>query len=247
MAMMYRRCLFVLGCLIVVGCVEDTTDSNTETTDAAPPPMVDTGGGRGCEGSGPPIEPETLSNGVVGIEYSQDLEVIGGSQEGVAWSIASGALPDGLTLDTMTGTITGTPTVAGEFSFAIDATVPTTGQCVIQPGYADLTITIAAAGQTGEWSCVQRNNQGSMFACSDYPDADEETANAHCETRMTESGVLTSELMEGGCPLENQQSRCTYDYMGTTVIWIMYSEEGSEIHVRWESSCAHLDGEYERL
>ena len=104
------------------------------------------------EGSGPPIQPGTLPDGVVGLEYSQDLEVVGGAQEGVVWSVASGSLPDGLTLDTMTGPIAGTPTAVGEFTFAVDATVQATGPCAIQPGYAEFIMIVAVAEQAVAWS-----------------------------------------------------------------------------------------------
>jgi hypothetical protein len=39
----------------------------------------------------------------------------------VTWSITAGALPAGLTLDTATGAITGTPTVSGTFTFTVTA------------------------------------------------------------------------------------------------------------------------------
>lgn len=37
------------------------------------------------------------------------------------WAIASGSLPPGLSLNTATGEITGTPTTAGTYTFAISA------------------------------------------------------------------------------------------------------------------------------
>jgi len=62
------------------------------------------------------LEPSGLPGGEVGDSYSQALS----SPDGVApltFSIASGALPDGLSLDGITGAITGTLTEGGTFAF----------------------------------------------------------------------------------------------------------------------------------
>ena len=50
--------------------------------------------------------------------YSKALNVTGGASP-YSWSVASGALPDGLSLNTSTGAITGTATKAGTFSFTV--------------------------------------------------------------------------------------------------------------------------------
>jgi len=52
-----------------------------------------------------------LSNGTVGVAYSQALTATGGASP-YTWSIASGTLPVGLTLS-LSGVISGTPTTAG--------------------------------------------------------------------------------------------------------------------------------------
>ena len=53
-----------------------------------------------------------LAGGTVGTAYSQTLTASGGTPS-YTWSIASGSLPAGLTLEGSTGAITGTPTAAG--------------------------------------------------------------------------------------------------------------------------------------
>jgi Putative Ig domain len=56
-----------------------------------------------------------------GAAYSQTLQASGGTLP-YAWSITSGKLPSGLTLALSTGTISGTPTTSGPFSFTTTVT-----------------------------------------------------------------------------------------------------------------------------
>jgi hypothetical protein len=56
-------------------------------------------------------------SGQVGVAYSSALVASGGTLSYTNYSIISGSLPPGLTLNPTTGAITGTPTTAGPFSF----------------------------------------------------------------------------------------------------------------------------------
>ncbi|GLZ42378.1 hypothetical protein Acsp05_60020 [Actinokineospora sp. NBRC 105648] len=56
--------------------------------------------------------------GEVGVAYSRQLTVTNGTAP-VTWSISAGALPDGLTLASATGLLSGTPTAAGSFSSTV--------------------------------------------------------------------------------------------------------------------------------
>src|SRR5215471_2702560 len=74
---------------------------------------------------------ETLADGSVGTPYSQTIALSGGTAP-YQWSVyngpiltgssVGGAVPDGLTLDHATGTISGTPTAGGTWSFEVDVT-----------------------------------------------------------------------------------------------------------------------------
>jgi glucose/arabinose dehydrogenase len=67
------------------------------------------------------LAPATLPDGVVNSPYTQTIVASGGSAP-YTYAVSSGALPDGLSLDSGTGVISGTPTAAGSFDFTIMAT-----------------------------------------------------------------------------------------------------------------------------
>jgi hypothetical protein len=64
------------------------------------------------------ISTDGLPGGTVGIPYSQTLEAIGGSGS-YNWDIAGGSLPEGLSLDTSSESISGTPASTGNYNFVV--------------------------------------------------------------------------------------------------------------------------------
>lgn len=68
------------------------------------------------------IAQDTLPGGDVGVAYSTTLTALGPTEGAVSWSVTAGALPDGLTLNTSTGEISGNPTTAGVSNFTITMT-----------------------------------------------------------------------------------------------------------------------------
>jgi autotransporter-associated beta strand protein len=71
------------------------------------------------------ITPPTLSGGKVGIAYSRQLSASGGTAP-YTFTLASGALPAGLTLSPA-GLLQGTPTQAGTFTFTVRASDSSSG------------------------------------------------------------------------------------------------------------------------
>ena len=67
------------------------------------------------------VNPSTLPNGAIGSPYSQTVSAVGGTAP-YTFTLSSGALPNGLTLNSSSGVISGTPTAAGTFNFTITAT-----------------------------------------------------------------------------------------------------------------------------
>jgi hypothetical protein len=78
----------------------------------------------------PTITTSSLPDGNKNAAYSATLAAIGGTKP-YTWSIATGAVPTGLTLGSSTGVISGTPTGTGTASFTVkltDAASQTTTQ-----------------------------------------------------------------------------------------------------------------------
>ncbi len=67
------------------------------------------------------VNPASLSAATVGTAYSQTVTATGGTG-GFTYSVSAGALPAGLTLNTSSGTLSGTPTTVGTSNFTIRAT-----------------------------------------------------------------------------------------------------------------------------
>lgn len=67
------------------------------------------------------ISTASLAGGIVGAPYSQSLAATGGMLP-YTWSVTSGTLPGGLTVNTATGTISGTPTSKNVFPFTVMVT-----------------------------------------------------------------------------------------------------------------------------
>lgn len=116
-----------------------------------------TGGGGTTVAAAPAVTTATLPNGAMGAAYNQTLKANG---QNITWSY-TGSLPNGLTLNTTTGVISGTPTLNGTFRFAVKAT-NNAGSNTKQ-----LTITVTGEeykisdGQKAEWT--QGGEEGVLF------------------------------------------------------------------------------------
>ena len=70
-------------------------------------------------GTAPTITTTELANAIVGSAYNQAVTATGDAP--IAWSLSAGLLPSGLSLDSDTGVISGTPASVGTFTFTVQA------------------------------------------------------------------------------------------------------------------------------
>lgn len=148
--------LALLACVLLFqACAGVSVPGNTNTS---------TGNGGGTPP--PPPTPasltfsSTLPPGTVGAIYSGSVNVSGGTPP-YAFSVASGQLPSGLLLAAASGTISGTPTAAGTFSFAIAAS-----DAKALSKQQSLQITIASApvvNNSKSFSNLQQNGDWGQY------------------------------------------------------------------------------------
>jgi Putative Ig domain len=104
-----------------------------------------------------------LPNDEAGSPYSISLSATGGTSA-YTWSISSGTLPSGLTLNPSTGTISGTPTVAGALNFTVqvrDSTTPA-AQMATKP----LGLTVLPVPLVITTSALPGDQQGNAYAAT---------------------------------------------------------------------------------
>jgi hypothetical protein len=111
----------------------------------------------GCGAAGTPsVATTSLSDGQVNAAYSQTLSASGGSGT-YTWSMISGFLPDGLSLSSSTGVISGTPTYADNYSITV-LVIDSKGKSAsknlsitILAGPVSITTTSLPIGEVGAW------------------------------------------------------------------------------------------------
>jgi hypothetical protein len=101
----------------------------------------------------PHVTTTSLPPGIVGVTYSNTLTADGGVGA-LTWS-SSGLLPPGITLISSTGTLSGTPTAPGNYSFTV--TVMDSASPNKNSGSQTLTVAVAGPAQTASTLSVLVN------------------------------------------------------------------------------------------
>ncbi len=153
----------LVSCLLVLaGCAGFSTGSNSSTTSTQSITIS-----------------AVLPPAVVGVAYNATLSVRGGTAP-YTFTISSGQLPPGLGLGATTGTISGTPTQAGTFSFsisvldsksvsgkqALELTVANAGSVAVTVSPATATV---ASGGTQQFTAFVSNTSNVAVSWSASP------------------------------------------------------------------------------
>lgn len=103
------------------------------------------------------VNPASLPGGTVGMGYSQTISATPAGT--YMFTVSSGSLPPGLTLNPATGALTGTPTQANTFNFTITAT--SFGSCTGSRSYA---VTIACPAITVNPPSLADGTTGTVYS-----------------------------------------------------------------------------------
>jgi uncharacterized repeat protein (TIGR01451 family) len=108
---------------------------------------IGSGGGSGnqvaVDPTSPVVSTASLADATIGQAYSATLAAAGGSGTYSSWAVSAGSLPAGLSLNSSTGVVSGTPTATGAASFTVTVT-----DSASRTGSKALTLTVVSAPDT---------------------------------------------------------------------------------------------------
>jgi uncharacterized repeat protein (TIGR02543 family) len=163
------------------GPTSSTTTTGITVTVPARPVTATTGstGGGGGHATALSISTGSLNPATVGVSYSTTIIANGNGTPPYTFSVASGSLPDGLTLAPGTGIISGTPTTTGQYSFSITVTDATGNSASaayalmvnsVEASQHSPTSTTTLSDITGNWAQKDIEKLVSLGYISGYPD-----------------------------------------------------------------------------
>lgn len=113
--------------------------------------------------AGPTITTSSLPSGTVGVVYNASLTASGGTLPYV-WNVTSGSLPNGVQLGSSSGTVSGTPSQTGAFTFGVRVT-----DAAGQTAQGTLSILVSASTACGPPIYCSRTDLSIMQLPSSLP------------------------------------------------------------------------------
>jgi hypothetical protein len=112
------------------------------------------------------VSPSSLANGTYETSYSQTISASGGSGT-YSYAVSAGSLPAGLSLNSATGSLSGTPTSAGSSTFIVTATdTVTTGSGAPYTASQAYSLVVGKAAATVTLSDLSQTYTGSPLAAT---------------------------------------------------------------------------------
>ena len=145
----------------------------------------------------PIVTTSALANGTVGAAYSQFVTAMGGS--GYTFGLGAGLLPPGLSLNTASGEISGTPTTACTGNFTV--TVASSAGCV---GSSNLSLTVSPASSTVNYTGTSFTYDG--------------TAKSPAISFSGSTGAKTTNYVGSGYASVNAPTNAGVYYVSNTVV-----------------------------
>ncbi len=133
------------------------------------------------------IGTDSLPHGEAGVPYSYQLKAYGDT-DGAVWSLTQGSLPGGLSMNTATGLISGTPKLAGGSGFTVQV------ESKVHHDTKDLVIQIQLEIK---------------ISTESLPDAQVGKTYSNMLSAMTDSNTYTWEIIDGSLPDGLQLSKQT--------------------------------------
>jgi uncharacterized repeat protein (TIGR01451 family) len=135
-----------------------------------------------------------LAPATVGVTYSQTLAASGGTPP-YTWSVASGALPGGLSLST-SGVLSGTPSATGTFTFTASVADSASGTAT-----ESLTLTVSPAASAGAPQLSIVSSHTGSFAQGQNGDTYTVTVSNAASAGATSGTVTVTESLPSGLTL----------------------------------------------
>jgi hypothetical protein len=138
-----------------------TATVSVADADPTSPQLITLTGTATSTGTPLSVTTTSLAAGVVGTLYSQTLQATGGVTP-YSWSVTTGSLPAGLSLNASTGAITGTPTGSqvGTISFTVTVT---DAESPVQTAGANLSISVSATALSVTTTSLAGGTLGSAY------------------------------------------------------------------------------------
>ncbi len=181
------------------------------------------------------IVSDTLVKGAVGGTYRDQVYAVGGNLPYVSYTLMSGTLPPGLSLNTTTGVIAGAPLTPGGYNFTVQV-CDSLGSCASRQLHVDIFATGIAAVVINEVELFTRGGSVELYNKGQQA---KDIGNWTVETRTPSS--LTTLTIPSGTLIPPGCYYVVNEYAGTSTANWLYLNDTIPWRNGLSGSCALID------